>query len=535
MIDPGDRLLEYALHEVLGGDGADARDLSGAVRREWERGERRELSPLERRRIEAEAAAALYVESESRPRASTRSPSLGPRTAAAAAALLAAAGVLAYLARSRPEAPDPLSNSEFIARADTALWVDGVPGASIELDRGDLARTPRGQGALVALANGGRLRADPGTAFRVDGPSSFALLEGTLGVEAGPAALTITLPGDVELAVDADGEARVDVVTERGIGVIDVAAKPGDARLAGPSGTALPLDAEADRATLLLGVAGVRLASPTERVVPEELRALADEGLPPGIHLEMLNVAYLEGVLATLREQPELWPLAREAARDVLDSAATPKYVRSDLIGSFSIDPSPFAAEVLRTAWLDDPAAFPVDAIVALAERGIPEFEREVDAWLEAWDPSSEDDPFSVALVLALAGDQAAAPFLRTAIADAPKDEFTFVPLLAAAGLSRLGVSRAWDEISGPFVEETRALLDADELELAAQRVNVLAYALALRDQRPLAGIGFSTEANRRPPVAYPWHWIRLYGESRADEARARDDLVRELETLATR
>jgi hypothetical protein len=243
-----------------------------------------------------------------------------------------------------------------------------------------------------------------------------------------------------------------------------------------------------------------------------------------------------EGTFAVLREMPELWPLADEAIAELLDPDRAPAYVRAEILPALAVDPSPFAYEAVREAWLVDPAVFSTDVIVAMAERGAFEFEREVDVWFDAWDEGAEGDPFPVALRLAVLGDDRGAQFLRAETAeDDPKGEAYGRSLLAAAALARLGDLRTWDDVATLFIEETRSLVEEGLLDLARARVDALAFALALRDDEALDVPDDAPESQRRPRVGAVGFWLDVHHLRRDAEPRDGQALEQELDLFEAR
>ena len=400
MTDPRDRLLEHALYEEIGGDGADAPDLAPAIRAAWER---TTAAPAERRPQMPKPARPLWLP-------------LG------AAAALAVIGGGAWWASTRPSTvPD----------APTEKVAQGSPG-------GEGRATPK---------------------------------EGSAGSQPAAPALSAAL-----------------------------VARAG--------------------------------------VLGEALGDLVDPTLPPGMLLELIATYAREGPLAELRRTPALWPVAAPDVERLLQPGTLAAYGRTPLIEALALDGSREAERLVRAAWLVDPEAFSINAIVVMAERQAFEFEREATAWLGMLGDGVPGEPFELALYGALRGDGRGAAILEALLTEESKEPE--VPLLAAVCLAKLGRGTAWIETWDAYRGSLRDQLAAPELDSngiadAARRVDALAYAWSLHDGLPLEGIAPTAVWDGVPRAGSFRHWLDLYYAAQATRERTRESLADELATLEER
>ncbi|MEM6571720.1 MAG: hypothetical protein AAF957_25125, partial [Planctomycetota bacterium] len=374
--------------------------------------------------------------------------------------------------------------------------------------------------------------------------------------DAARAAARLELPGGVRLDLPAGAAMRVAFRTDREArrpvdpghwlatalptanGVVDVRVERGavSVTIGGEAPERLAPDAEPTFYLIARGAG--RRASNDDLVAHESIKELSYEALPPALRLEMLGMAYREGALAQLRRSPELWPFVADSVDRLLALDVSPAYFRSALLRALAVDPSPMAARRVRRAWLDDPEVFDTETIVAMAERGAFEFEREALAWLDEWEPGAEGDPLPIALWLALRGDDRGLAFLREVTLDVTpeqwKGENAGRPLIVAACLDRLGDDDAWETVVEPFVAATRGLLEDGDLENAAMRVDLLSYALALRDGERLDGVGDDPEAVPDARIGLAEHWVGVHHRARNADERSAEALADELDVLAS-
>jgi hypothetical protein len=124
------------------------------------------------------------------------------------------------------------------------------------------------------------------------------------------------------------------------------------------------------------------------------------------------------------------------------------------------------------------PAAFSEDAIVALAELGAFELEREVRARVAGWRPGDAPPTLSAAR-RALDGDASARDVLLAAL---ERDEPGLAPFVermaAAAGLAALGDPNAWQSALADLDREARAFLSEGQLGMAADWTTTLEFLL---------------------------------------------------------
>jgi len=459
---------------------------------------------------------------------------------------------------SGPETSDPKTSDPgptpvaILARADRPLRVSGAADATTEIDVGQVAFVPSGAATLVGLPDEAQLVADAGTVFSLRDRDALTLGAGTVHLTAGAAPVALTLPGDAQLELQAGASVRVAMRSDRrakgkadlvswladsaplAFGVLDVTVERGAVQLTLAGGNAAELPSVDGPDTYFLANGVLRPSTPDELLIDKELLVLGDSAMPPNARMELARGMYGSGALMALRENPELWPLADEAVAEILDPNAVPSYVRREIVGSLAVDESPFAQAALRRAWLVDPEVFPTSAIVALAERGIFEFEREATAWFDSWDETAEGDPFPIALYLSLRDDTRGVEFLRVALEDNRKGETVGLPLIAAAGLARLGDRDAWDEAVLDHAAKAREFLADGDLEQAALRIDTLSYALALRDGELLDGTGADAATRREPRVGALSHWFAVYHRQRNETKRDGEALEEELRLLET-
>ena len=286
---------------------------------------------------------------------------------------------------------------------------------------------------------------------------------------------------------------------------------------------AVPTASQLARASLLQGALG-------------DLRGAE---LAPGMLRDLIATYDKEGPLAELRAAPELWPLVAPTMEQILEPQALPPFARGELLDVLALDLSPEAERLLRAAWLQDPESFSMDAIVVLAERGLFEFEREATAWLGMLDDVS-GDPFALALWGALRGDERGGAILEAALTAGRNEKEPERPLLAAAGLAKLGRGTAWLDTWEPYKAKLRGQLEgaelgADELGEVARAVDALAYAWTLHDEDVLPVVGPSDGWDGVPRAGQFRHWLDLYYVAQAVRVRTRDSLAEELAALEER
>ncbi len=276
--------------------------------------------------------------------------------------------------------------------------------------------------------------------------------------------------------------------------------------------------------------------------VAQQLDEISFEGMPAEFVREMIEKTYREGALAELRRTPRIWPSVQASVDGLLEPKRMPLYARRDLVQALALDPSEAAFKSLRSLWIEQPEAFSIEAVVAMAERGAFEFEREVDAWLGSFRPeapgeSLPGDALSGALYGALRGDERALPILKAMVKANLADDRA---LLASVGLARLGRRADWLDRVESDVATLRAQLDAGPLssreqDEVARRIDALSYAMALYEGMRMERFEPTDEWDGVPRAGDPGHWLDVYGAARAVETRDRAALSAELEALVDR
>lgn len=532
MIDPEDLLMEHGLRELLGGDDEGGSDeLPRRVREAWERGERRPALP-----VEAPAPRPLGVPAND---VWWRR----PRGVAAAAALVGLAGGVLLWATSgeAPEGggrtgPGISVNGPPVARATRALRLpDGA--LTAELPVGVAAFVPAGDDITVELGSGLRATLRVASQVRVEPDDALALLAGGAEVEAEIEPADVRLARGVSLRVPARSRGSVElfeaVSPELGGGFVGaVRVRPAGAAWAVVLGNGIEEDlAAGEVATLLLSPAGARVAAASDLEIGEEIPYLG-KPLAPREHLEVLERSYREGVLAALREAPELWVFAEQPMLALLEDNGVPAFARQRILLALGGDTSLAATEVVREIWRSAPELVPEPVVVALAERGVHEFVREVEVWLDVWEPGAGEPPFAIALHLGLQGDDRATALLRDAMEVLPDEGGG---ILAAAGLARIGDLVAWEDELARHAEKTRALIELGNLESAAMFVDALAYAAALKEGTAFEGSAIPSLRRAPLPSAPIEHWTNVHHMERLQTERSAQELEAELVALGAR
>ncbi len=573
-VEPEDLLLDFALAELLGapanGDAADAEEqMVAQVMSAWESGERRPAphrihlsSNAPRRRLphfngaerpfpdtslgDAQREMARKARGP-RPLAQASSPRAA-QWLAAAALVLAVGGAWWWAQRpgGAPEDPSgkpghgPTGGPPSVQVA-AAGWVPsegaslrssvgpvdvgasrlaGLQGAVV-VAPGEPARMERRRGTSVAAT----LRAAPGSVVAFPTDASVGVAAGDVQLDVGAAPLSVELPGGVRFAAAADSSVQISALSgslgrfvpnpdERLAaaqgdwqGIVQLTADVGELRLR--DGAMLPLSDAGGATTLVISKGKVRVATVDDLGLATEVGVFLEDAQREKAN-ELISASFDGGLLAALRREPELWPLAAPGFDQLFGDRSVSSYMRQGLIGSLAVDSSPVAHRVLRTAWRTAPEDFTTPAIVSLAESGVPEFEREVQAWLD-FDGA---DPFAVAMYLALRGDDRGGAILREIV---EADDVGAAPILAGAGLALLGDVLAWEKAVFDHVEGMRAALDADLIDPAAGMLNVLTYAVHIRRSADPAELGLADAPGKVMPVGMMQYWVGLLAGQRAE------------------
>lgn len=488
--DPEDRLVEYALERLFGAEAEP--DLAPRVAAAWARGHRgAELDELDSL-LNGGPHPGLA------PRAAdARAPArrgARPRLVLAAAVLLPLLlGLAAWLLREAGRGTPALARASLpftVLRGPEVATV-----ASVELRSGDFLVVDAIPASLT-LEGGGRIAADPGTLLLLRDARPGIVLElvrGSLALLETPAGLSLrtdlaTLlpePGaNLVVRLLPDAPARAPATAARAFDaapeelvrahqagaptpplLLELAVEAGRALLRPEPGDGAEeglVALEAGDKRLLSG----RRAAGLAKVLDEDAR-LAELFLVGAFEWDAGPGRAAPGYLdppprpreleAFLAERPRRWALVPPLITRVLSDGKLPKPRTSALLDLALDSPAPEALAAARELWLLVPEVFRSMRVVALAERGAFEFERESRAMLDELEPR---DPELVlpAVYLAERGDETAVEALRALHAE-PAQLEPSLRLLAAAALERAGVPGAWAEAREAAADTLRARL----------------------------------------------------------------------------
>lgn len=561
--DPEDRWIEHALREIYAMN-RDEPDLAATVRAAWEEGEARTIPGPTQRRL---ANGASHTEGSDSPRragvARERSMVRPATYVAMAAAALVIAGTIVVLRMGR-DARDDTSvpsgpSSTVVATAERSFWVVDRGTRTREIRAGEVVAAPLGRPVAADLSVGGRVLADPGAHLAFveaggDAGARIRLVQGSIRIEGGGATVSVLLPegGQVEISDEAVASVRFDGVRgERPVGLVEIEAWEGTADFvfepsvsAGEQALHETIEGRAsagESATrVLLAGADTRIAGAPDLAIAAGIRAIDAYKGTTAARIESLRQVYSQGVLAELRRMPELWPLAEPAMRELLGAADVAVFVRSEIIRAISVDPSPWAENLLREVWMDHPDLFPADAVVAMAERGVFEFQRELDAWAELLASGGAkgvplEESLPIALYLAQRGDDSGASVLMRALTAPRFDPTSGSPIFAAAGLGLLGREGAWNDLVVNGVASARDRLAKDMVDQAARLIDVLTYADAIRHEQALEFDGEDVAWPAPVRVGFIQHWVMAYSIRMNERARSADGLENTLRRLESK
>lgn len=193
-----------------------------------------------------------------------------------------------------------------------------------------------------------------------------------------------------------------------------------------------------------------------------------------------------------LELRPARWSALLPEARSLLKPSNSGPSLRRSMTGYLASAPGDAGVELVRDHWLESPEDFGIDAIIALADRGLPEFVREVGGLLEHWDEDAAYDPVVPAAWFGLRGDDRGITFLLDAV-EQPSLGEPLPVFVAASALAALGLPQHAEDLRDRMLAEARSALEADNLMDAAQWALFVEFSDAPRfeDQRlPLAYFG---------------------------------------------
>lgn len=518
MIDPRDRLLERSLVRLLGGE-PEAPDLAPRVLDAWQRGVR---APVQ---LGAGNHAEDALEDADAGPAESASP--WPLRVGVAAALAAALG--AGLWRALDWTGEPRGTA-----AETGLEPIAREGP-LAPTQPNLAGPWRATKPSALPAAFGSLEALAGAILTVDG-GGISLGSGALRVAADTAAATVQLPGDARLDLAPGSRARVELSLDRppapgnvdlgawwsgergsayGRLTIEVTGK--GARLHG-LGPARTLDGPS---RYYVGPGGLDEDLGQGAALVAELASLPADDLPIPGRIERWTRASLDGPLVTLREDPALWLEAGPVLGDLLARDAAPPALQGILIDALAQDRSPIALRVLREAWMGVPERYSSDAIVTLADRGLPEFVREVHGAMRHWNVagSPEGDALPLALWLALQGKGDGALALAESLDFAREEvEGRFRTGSAAVGLARLGDRGPWLRFRKLEAARIEKSLAAEDLKGAVGALAGLEYLAAMLGESALPLPDFPVQPAYAGTLVGEYIQERLSAYATADE-----------------
>ncbi len=433
--DPRERLIDHALGRLH--RGAADPDLADRVATAWERGvQGPALDDLPEGRSDLPAAE----------RGIPPHPTRRPGHLLAAAALVAALlgvwilrpfgarddRVVARLSRPLPQriAGTWSERDSLALESGTPVWVDGFAPALLHLpDGGVLAVQPATRFTVEGDARGARVRLDWGALEASAGTRELELVADEARVTLAPGAsvgaeLAWDRPGPAPSELSLIEAARLGMAG--GCGRLRVARIAGSSTFAGPKG-AITVPPQGPIALALDGRGPHPLDLKAGRELGELFEKALDAGEPKSRWLVPSKADHLlyGTVLDTLAAEPAHWIDFAPRVRQVL---ATPLGARERgrILTLLTASGSRPAIALAEELWIDHPADFHPDHLVALAELGHPVFAEEVRGIVlhtdpaereEPWvDPKEWKDPLLPAAFLALRGDDlGVAVLLRTA------------------------------------------------------------------------------------------------------------------------
>ncbi len=513
MIDFRDRVLEYALVEVY--RGRRGADLSRRIASAWERGLRGTLEDEELARLLGEPEDREPHEFPLLPGSSSNGiGSASPLSqawfrrrwlpAAIAAGILIATGTLALWLGSR-RAAEPfgvVSKEVLVIRgpARTELRsIDILPGDVLAVEDAPLRLALRGGADLDLAPRSVLLAARLEDAVQID--LAFGELEVSCGVEplniatgfasvrAAPGSRLLArvsvagAAGTLDLLAPAD-RARVllrpDFDRERKfhVRVID-----GEARLAQGDRFETAVAGSAER--VFSSRAEVELTQGDRQRFDDLYRDVCEKPMAPYPELAA-SMRELSGLLA---DHPSLWKIFRERATQLRvkpGAAAIAPHVIDVLHQDFSSE----SLELARELWLEIPEAFREEHMVAFAERGAFEFQREVRAQVATWEESSGlPPPVLAAAYLCYRGDGSGTAILRRAC-EAVAPASAPACFLAALALESAGERTFWPRVAELVREQSERHLDLHDAAYSGRLLIVYEAFLELRELGGTPAIG---------------------------------------------
>ncbi len=189
-----------------------------------------------------------------------------------------------------------------------------------------------------------------------------------------------------------------------------------------------------------------------------------------------------------LSAEPLLWDAIEPAVEKTAAMPDADPYVRAVLIDLLARERSTRAIDVARELWQTIPASFMVEHLVAFAESGAEEFERELAALLEDDIAFPRESRVLPAAYFAAREDDRGREILRAGL-DLRQRSADGLPLnfVAALALEDLGDEEAWDASLQTFALELEAdfLSGRDDLAFELVVAGELFVALRASGERP--------------------------------------------------
>lgn len=485
MTDPEDRVLDHALSQVLGEP--EEVDLTPRILAAWKRGVQGSGVTAE---AEPNGREPSWVGAP--PRRVSR-PAL--RLVAASVVAAAAAGIALWVLRPGQAADPPLAVASRPVELMSAL--DGLARVGVEVREGDAVVVGPGLGSELALAGGGVvslgertvLSMEPGRAelrlgsLRVADAAGLVLASGPVRIE--PAAgAALSLSREIKALSKPVGEPepfdRVAADLLRGKagapGALAIAVQSGEvALLFGryedrvAAGDERLLRLEPGRGAVAAGPEGMRVGKLCSSVFGSMGPLKADPG---GMWGPGMGGQPARELMELLSKRPHLWSAVEYALEELFSHEVETDPRRARALDLLAMHPSELALELGRELWMRFPESYEVHHVLAFAERGAFEFEREVAGLVAFHDESAPYDPTLPAAYLAFRGRDDGLVHLMDAVQEislaSPELAET---LIAAAALRELGVERPWERVHALLEREVGEALEREDLDEAARLV----------------------------------------------------------------
>jgi hypothetical protein len=170
--------------------------------------------------------------------------------------------------------------------------------------------------------------------------------------------------------------------------------------------------------------------------------------------------------------RPPLWEVCEPQLRKTFELPTSDSAVKGVILDLCARERSKHALDLARDFWTEDPAAFGIEHMVAFAENGADEFERELAAVLEDGVALPGQSRVLAAAFFALRGDDRGRAILEEG-AQSSEMSREYVPLsfLSAVMLEELGEKGAWNAALDMLSPDLEFLLGAGREDLAFRMV----------------------------------------------------------------